>query len=122
MRREDGWFSWPVFHQTDQSLVDLLRRVGHRHVPQGAAHGLPPGGVGEQPGHKRVQLLQRTPLRQQYRAAGVGHPGILGLVVGHHVGEGTSTAGLAMAAISAMVDAPARHSTRSAVAITRGMS
>ena len=38
------------------------------------------------------------------------------------LGEGTSTAGLAMAAISAMVDAPARHSTRSAAAITRGMS
>ena len=38
------------------------------------------------------------------------------------LGEGTSTQGLAIAVSSEMVEAPARQNTRSAAAITRGMS
>ena len=38
------------------------------------------------------------------------------------LGEGTRMDGLAMAVSSEMVEAPARHTTTSAAAITRGMS
>src|SRR5699024_2261233 len=39
----EGWGCLSLFaaHQVQQGAVDLLAGVGHRHVPQGGAHGVP---------------------------------------------------------------------------------
>ena len=113
-----------LLQKLHQGLVDVLRRRGRRQGQLTLPHLLPPLAVGQErdclvveprAGGVLLSMSSAPPRSASTRA-------FLYWWLSVTLGEGTRMAGVPVAVSSLKVDAPARHSTRSAAAMTVGIS